>query len=1412
MSLLIEIDKLIKDAGDIDPLAAFDHIWKEMEEEYQELVDDITLFLNNECKENNVRATISGRVKSIDSIKHSISRRKMQGERYETLQDIFAGIHDLAGFRIVPDYPSGISTAEQIITQQFDTVKVSNFSSDLDLGLDWKPIFGAFASTNHRVKVRDVPLPRRYRGIMVEVQVLSLAESLYNKLAHDLIYKDTAGELSTQDQKMIDISHVLSLCYWVCLSSMEDKLEQNPKIPQAVRKAKGVADFPNLVQATPDLKSPSGRIPISTLLRFLEDYQTNGAMSDNDLRDQLKQVAGREAQVINHHSGSGHNINQFAPTTNHFGPSTSYHYASDPKTTDEIRNETSTNQSQRTDDQNDACMRELRGLTVDSRDVAKSIEGRKEPLFPGAFEWVLHTEQHRAFSNCDINQAKPARLLWIRGGPGLGKTMLILGIWRWMMAGLKEDSTNKKSVLSLFFAQTTGPEYNNATAILRGLVWLLARQRPQLISHLRNEYDGCGSSLFTDGNAFFALSRILKAMVEDTMLQRVVLVVDALDECEENLPQLTELFADILGNCSRVQILISSRPLDLAAEYPIRNLDTGVKILDLDSIPMEQAVNSYIDYRITELAKRKERFPPDLQTIIKQSLKDNAGATFLWVALVCKLLEQNKTRNYPRIVDSTPKDLVKVYDKMFTQIVTDDFSNPDEYKSVFSVATVAIGAVSLVELACLLRLPIDELEDIIDDCGPLLLVREKKLYFVHQTAKEFVSERLWAGNISLGHSCMAQKALDVMLSDLSKNICGMKQYDAPPPDEGSEDAKALGRLRYACFHWIDHLFYSKGEAQTLLQLVESVLNKRFLNWIEFLSFLKSYGIGVVALETLISILKTIATKMVPDLEAFVMDAQRFLRLHRPSIELFPRQTYVSALIFSPKNSIIRQTFQHELPNFIVQPPMLVDDWDAAGQDILWKHFNPSSARFPYGEIEKMIFSPCQNLLACICCFEEFEYSEDEVGMEWHVVVARLNGVVEYTCQHSQSVLSVAFQPSGNIVSTTATMVFKWDKQGRLETSYKLPGINCSMKNCEMVIVNDKQILCSAVDGDTLGLWSLQGTEEKLRSYDLGQLCGGQGPYKHLLLSDGRIVIWHRCIDVEYAWQDLENGVVFDPSTGTFDIRILDQSGQSLVSLQGHQAPIIDVSCTREGLISSLAADGIVIAWNPQGKPKHTTNCGKGVVGVCMLSYNAVVTLHYYNTGSFKRANEICLWSLGLDENWTRRYNLKTLAFLSDRADLTTLSYPENSDWPLLGIRFDDRVMIIDTNLFAPAACKVSYCIPAFQAPGVMQVLQDDKVKMVNLRKRNTETLSLACDHITIDPRIHGQVSPDGSRLCFVETGDSRHYLHVFDSFSSQRLHMFSADLAKSSFAEHWNRSRPTIAFWHGEPPEVSYERNWVREE
>src|SRR5207248_7527624 len=96
--------------------------------------------------------------------------------------------------------------------------------------------------------------------------------------------------------------------------------------------------------------------------------------------------------------------------------------------------------------------------------------------------------------------------------------------------------------------------------VLKGLIYLLIAEQGSVIRHLQQEYNNRGKQLFEGENAFYALRRILLAMLDDLNLARVYLMVDALDECDSELPQLLELIADHnFRPSSRVKWVVTSR-------------------------------------------------------------------------------------------------------------------------------------------------------------------------------------------------------------------------------------------------------------------------------------------------------------------------------------------------------------------------------------------------------------------------------------------------------------------------------------------------------------------------------------------------------------------------------------------------------------------------------------------------------------------------------------------------------------------------------------------------------------------------------------------------------------------------------------------------------------------------------------
>lgn len=90
-----------------------------------------------------------------------------------------------------------------------------------------------------------------------------------------------------------------------------------------------------------------------------------------------------------------------------------------------------------------------------------------------------------------------------------------------------------------FFCQNTNPYVNNATAVLRCLIYPLALQERSVIPYIRSSHDYRGQSLFEDGNVFLPLSGILA--------QCLTIHIETLDKSQVDLlKSLTELFSSRL--------------------------------------------------------------------------------------------------------------------------------------------------------------------------------------------------------------------------------------------------------------------------------------------------------------------------------------------------------------------------------------------------------------------------------------------------------------------------------------------------------------------------------------------------------------------------------------------------------------------------------------------------------------------------------------------------------------------------------------------------------------------------------------------------------------------------------------------------------------------------------------------------
>jgi hypothetical protein len=376
------------------------------------------------------------------------------------------------------------------------------------------------------------------------------------------------------------------------------------------------------------------------------------------------------------------------------------------------------------------CVQDI--YSTDPHDDKKRIEETKGGLLADSYRWVLDNTTFQQWQ-----QDQHSRLLWVKGDAGKGKTMLLCGI----IDELKK-STND---LSFFFCQGTDSRLNSATAVLRGLIYLLIKQQPRLTSHLRKRYDKAGGSLFQDANAWVALSEIFISMMQDADLKITCLIVDALDECVVGLPQLLDLIVRTAASPYCVKWLVSSRN-EGHIEQKLKSVGDEAKLsleLKQNAEQVARAVDAYIDHQLSCL----ESLEGDgLREQVRDELRRKANGTFLWVALMMQELKKPESWDPLAVVEEAPAGLPQLYDRMMDQIQRLSTRNADICRSLLCTAAIAYRPLYLAEMGSLHRLlgQAETVRKIVAMCGSFLTIRDEQVYLIHQSAKDYVSDKMRA--------------------------------------------------------------------------------------------------------------------------------------------------------------------------------------------------------------------------------------------------------------------------------------------------------------------------------------------------------------------------------------------------------------------------------------------------------------------------------------------------------------------------------------------------------------------------------------------------------------------------------------------------------------------------------------------
>lgn len=381
-------------------------------------------------------------------------------------------------------------------------------------------------------------------------------------------------------------------------------------------------------------------------------------------------------------------------------------------------------------------------LTTSQKDVTYEwYKDRVEARIQGTCTWFL---QHEYFQTWLKQDSGP---LLVSADPGCGKSVLA--------KFLIDYALPRSATVCYFFFKDQ--DQNTVRQALCALLHQLFRIKPSLIKHAMIQYREDGVGLV---NSTESLWKVLRNAVHDSQAGPVVIVLDALDECAEL--ELEDLIRNVESQfCnntpdrgSKLKYLLTSRPYNQIVSK-FQGLLEAFPNIRIPGEHASEAISEEVDrvvaHRVDQLSKKKS-LGPKIMSHLKKLLQETTHRTYLWVYLVFNYLDKEDFKMTIKGTTSAVATLPRSITAAYKKILNKSKDDPMVYKAL-SILLAARRPLTLAEMNIAVNLD-GKLHYSIHDldletkgdfknrlrswCGLFISVHYGKVYFLHQTAREFL--------------------------------------------------------------------------------------------------------------------------------------------------------------------------------------------------------------------------------------------------------------------------------------------------------------------------------------------------------------------------------------------------------------------------------------------------------------------------------------------------------------------------------------------------------------------------------------------------------------------------------------------------------------------------------------------------
>ncbi|QRV80557.1 Vegetative incompatibility protein HET-E-1 [Ceratobasidium sp. AG-Ba] len=519
--------------------------------------------------------------------------------------------------------------------------------------------------------------------------------------------------------------------------------------------------------------------------------------------------------------------------------------------------------------------------------------------------------------------ASTEKIYWLNGMAGTGKTTIAYSLCQYLQG--------EKALAASFFCSRQLPECRDVNRIIPTIAYQLSRVSTPffhvICPMLRNDPEVYNKPIL---DQFEQLIVEPVNRVKSALPSNLVIVIDALDECEANTG-IAKILNALLAYAPDlpVRFFVSSRPeasiMDRMRKKQAEGVNTEMRLHELDRKVVETDIRTYLKESLKPL--------PNLSNADLEKLVERSGVLFIYASTAVRYIADDDFSRGPtrleevlRVSDDSRSEKTVEIDVLYANILASAFKSQkserdrDEMTSIIRTVICAQEPLSIDTMAGLLQLDINRC--VVPALRPLFSILQVSdtgvITTLHESFRDFLLDASRSDRFFCDPEEQHARLSDICFSRISVatpfNICGLESSykldkDVPGLDERVKELVS-GALYYSCRYWVPHVILASKSKRLANRLYE-FLSKRLMLWMEILNLKNAFDEGRDIMHEANEQLQELPF-IGSEAKTLLQDGLKFMNAYTSTpVLLSTPHLYISALLFWPQKSPLRAHYKIE---------------------------------------------------------------------------------------------------------------------------------------------------------------------------------------------------------------------------------------------------------------------------------------------------------------------------------------------------------------------------------------------------------------------------------------------------------------------------------------------------------------------